>query len=127
MAGKPTLGTVASKNTGTTQGTIPIINSSGTIDRYILPPANDAGYLGAVAGQSFANRNKVGATYIEVLIDSAGMAYAFYPNIDTAMSGSSVNLVQNKVVKAYVDTAESSAKAYVDGLVGDVETLLAGV
>ena len=35
------------------------------------------------------------------------------------MSDSSINLVQNKIVKAYVDTAESSAKAYVDGLVGD--------
>lgn len=46
---------------------------------------------------------------------------------DVEMSDTSIRAVQNKVVKAYVDTAESSAKAYVDGLVGDIETLLAGV
>jgi hypothetical protein len=116
LTDKPTLGTAAARNTGTASGNVPVINSSGKIERDILPNADDAGYLGVVAGQSFANRYKAGATYHEVLIDSAGMAYAFYPIIDTAMSDTSVNLVQNKIIKAYID-----------GIVGDIETLLAEV
>ena len=150
LTNKPTLGTAAYKDvgssggdvptlnasgklalatipTGTVQNTVPLIGAGGKISRYLVPTANDSGYVGVVAGQNFANRNKAGATYHEVLIDSAGMAYAFYPIVDTAMSDSSINLVQNKIVKAYVDTAESSAKAYADNMVGDIETLLAGV
>lgn len=111
-----TLGTASSKNTGTAVGDIPLIGSSGTIDRYIVPNAN-GGLLGTVAGIPFANATtKAGATYAQILIGDAGDAYAYYPIVDTAMSDSSVNLVQNK-----------SVKAYVDGLVGDIETLLAGV
>ncbi|MCQ2010538.1 hypothetical protein NOM01_10975 [Sporolactobacillus sp. STSJ-5] len=37
LSSKPTLGTVASKNTGTTNGSIPIIGSDGKLDQTILP------------------------------------------------------------------------------------------
>ena len=44
--------------------------------------------------------------------------------VDTAISDTSTNPVQNKTIKTYVDTEIADTKAYVDTQVGDIETIL---
>lgn len=46
------------------------------------------------------------------------------PTIDTALSSTSENVVQNKVVKAAIDEVQNTVKEYIRGKVSDKELIL---
>lgn len=47
--------------------------------------------------------------------------------VDSFMSDTSENPVQNQVIKTYVDGEVENAKAYADSKIGDIDTLLDSV
>lgn len=54
------------------------------------------------------------ANAVKLYVDSAK------PTVDTAMSSSSTNLVQNKVIKSYVDNNDTATKSKIDSLIADL-------
>ena len=56
----------------------------------------------------------------EIVVEGGGSGIT----VDSYMSDTSENPVQNKVVKTYVDEEVENAKAYADSKIGDIDTLL---
>lgn len=73
-------------------------------------------------GDVYVAGDKINATNINDLEDRIDNAFSELPPVDTSMSDSSTNPVQNRVIKAYVD-ANSGTEVTVTPIITDGESI----